>query len=128
MIFRSRPGLMPWASLGALIAFVAVIGVACGSDPNLLTVENRTGGPVSVEIVEVPDDRPLESGLARSATVPVDTMYQTELVEITGDTSARIRVAGPDGATLCEHVATEREPAPRLIVLAGGCSVETGAP
>ena len=60
--------------------------------------------------------------------MPVDTRYQTELVEITGDTSARIRVTTPDGETLCEYVATESEPAPRLVVLADGCIVEDGAP
>lgn len=109
-------------------ALVAVIAVACGGDPELLAVENRTNGPLIVEITEVPDERPLESGPARSANVPVDTMYQTELVEITGETSARVRVIGPDGATLCERVATKSEPAPRLVVAVDGCSVETDAP
>lgn len=128
MHFPLRPGLRPNTSLIALAALVAVIGAACGGGPDLLTLENRTGGPVSVEIIEVPDERPLESGLTRSAVVPVDTMYQTELVEITGETSALVRVTGPDGNTLCEHVATEGDPAPRLIVLVDSCSVETGAP
>ena len=128
MRLRRRPGLMPEKRLSAFAALVTVIAVTCGGDPELLAVENRTGGPVSIEIIEVPNERPLESGLTRTAAVPADTMYQTELVEITGETSARIRVSGPDGATLCEHVATESEPAPRLIVLADGCSVETGAP
>ena len=120
--------MMPKTFLGALVAFVAVIGLACGGEPDLLAVENRTDGPVIVEIIEVPNERPLESGPARSAEVPFDTMYETELVEITGGTSARIRITGPDGAMLCEHIATGSEPAPRLIVLADGCSIETGAP
>lgn len=128
MRLRRKPGLMPEKCLSAFAALVTVIAVSCGGDPDLLAVENRTGGPVSIEIIEVPNDRPLESGSTRTAAVPADTMYQTELVEITGETSARIRVAGPDGVTLCEHVATESEPAPRLIVLVGGCSVETGVP
>lgn len=109
-------------------ALVAVIAVACGGEPELLAVENRTNGPLIVEITEVPDERPLESGPGRTATVPVDTMYQTELVEITGETSARVRVIGSDGTTLCESVATKSEPAPRLVVAADGCTVETGAP
>lgn len=107
---------------------LSLITAACGGDPELLAIENLTDGPLAVEITEVPDDQPLETGESRTATVPVDTMYQTELVEITGDTSARIRVSGPDGTPLCEYVATESEPAPRLVVLADGCVVEAGAP
>lgn len=95
--------------------------IACGSDPALLAVENLTDGELTVEITEVPDDSPLESGGSRSVSLPFDTMYETELVEITTDTSARIRISNPDGQLLCEYVATESEPAPRLIVQADGC-------
>jgi hypothetical protein len=107
---------------------LSLITAACGGDPELLAIENLTDGPLTVEITEVPDDQPLETGASRTANVPVDTMYQTELVEITDDTSARIRVSGPNGAALCEYVATESEPAPRLVVLADGCVVEADGP
>jgi len=125
-IFRSSFG-----SFGLILLIgvsLSLVTAACGSDPELLAIENLTDGSLTVEITEVPDDQPLETGESRTANVPVDTMYQTELVEITSDTSARVRVTGPDGTPLCEYVATESESAPRLVVRANGCVVETGAP
>ena len=134
MHLRPGSGSMIRRSLGSpgLILLIGValslVMVACGSDPELLAIENRTDGPLTVEITEVPDDKPLETGESRTANVPVDTMYQTELVEITSDTSARVRVSGEDGTPLCEYVATESERAPTLVVLADGCVVEADAP
>ncbi len=123
-----RGSLRSLATILVIGVSLSLITAACGSDPELLAIENRTGGLLTVEITEVPDEQPLETGESRTANVPVDTMYQTELVEITGDTSARIRVSVPDGSTLCEYVATESEPAPRLVVLADGCVVEADGP
>ena len=115
--------------LAALIlGLIPVIAIACGGDPDLLAIENLTVGALSVEITEGPDDKPLEEGESRTAAIPFDTMYQTELVEITNETSARIVVTDPSGNVLCEHVATENEPAPRLLVQADGCGIESVTP
>jgi len=114
-------------TLAVMICAVAILALACGGDPELLAVENRTGGAIVVEIAEIPDEHPLELGASRTANVQIDTMYETELSEITGDTSARVHVTDLDGGTICEHVATESEPAPRLIVFVGGCDIESEA-
>jgi len=121
-----NPGTL-FSALAIILGLTVTVSAACGSDPELLALENRTGGTLSVEITEIPDERPLELGKSRTVEVPVGTMYQTELVEITGDTSARIHVTGPEGLILCDHVATTNEPAPRLIILSDGCSIEASA-
>jgi hypothetical protein len=112
-------------TLAVMICAVAMLTLTCGGATELLAVENRTGGAIVVEIAEVPDEHPLELGASRTANVPIDTMYETELSEITGDSSARVHVTDLDGGTICEHVATESKPAPRLIVFAGGCDIES---
>ncbi|MDP6824438.1 MAG: hypothetical protein QF554_14220 [Dehalococcoidia bacterium] len=127
---RFERGLNPgtlFSALAVILGLTVMNSAACGSDPELMALENRTGGTLSVEIIDVPDERPLELGKTRTAERPVDTMYQTDLVEMTGDTSARVRVTGPDGVTLCDHVATKSEPAPRFIILPEGCTVEANA-
>ena len=51
-------------SIGLILIFgifLALTAAACGGDPELLAIENRTEGPLSVEITEVPDE-PLGRG------------------------------------------------------------------
>ncbi len=110
------------------MGLIPVIAFACGSDPDLLAIENLTDDALSVVITEVPDDQPLAPGGSRTATVPFDTRYETELVEITDDTSALIVITDLAGSVLCEHVATESEPAPRILVQSDGCGIESGSP
>ena len=124
-----------WYRRGVGVPVAVNVFAPAVSDPALpgqilgaLQARGLSPQALTVEITEVPDNQPLETGESRTANVPVDTMYQTELVEITSDTSARVRVTGPDGTPLCEYVATESESAPRLVVRANGCVVETGAP
>ena len=52
-------------SLGLILLIgvsLSLITAACGSDPELLAIENLTDGPLTVVITEVPDDQPLETG------------------------------------------------------------------
>lgn len=115
-------------SYGLILGSILILALACGSDPELLAIENLTDGALNVKITEIPDDQPLEAGESRVATVPFDSMYETELVEITDDTSAGIVITNPSGQVLCEHVATESEPAPRLLVQSDGCGIESRSP
>ena len=52
--------------------------------------------------------------------------HRTGRVGTAAEAGERRRVAGPEGGTWGGHGATESEPSRRLIVLVGGCSVETG--
>ncbi len=79
-------------------------------------------------ITEVPNDKPLESGESRRTTIPFDTMYETQLLEITDDTSALIEISEPTGVVLCEYLGTDDEQAVRLLVRSNGCSIEPRSP
>ena len=104
---------------------IPLIAFACSSDPDLMAIENLTDGALSVAITEVPNDQPLESGESRTTTVPFDTMYKMQLLEITDDTSALIVISDLPGVVLCEHLGTDSEPAPRLLVQSSGCNIES---
>ena len=104
---------------------IPLIAFACSSDPDLMAIDNLTDGALSVGITEVPHDQPLGPGESRTTTVPFDTMYKMQLLEITDDTSALIVISDLPGVVLCEHLGTDSEPAPQLLVQSSGCNIES---
>ena len=111
-----------------VIGVISLTAFACSSHPDLIAIENLTDGSLSVVITEVPNDKPLESGESRRTTIPFDTMYETQLLEITDDTSALMEISDPTGFVVCEYLGTDDEQAVRLLVRSNGCSIEPRSP